>query len=81
MLGAEQSGLRLLLTVPGAKGTLAKLATAIADLGGNILSVGTFAVDPAGQASVVVKVEGVSQDQLVDALEALGDHVVDVREV
>lgn len=81
MLGAEQSGLRLLLTVPGAKGTLAKLATAIADLGGNILSVGTFAVDPAGQASVVVKVEGVSQDQLVDSLEALGDHVVDVREV
>ena len=51
MMGSGQPGLRLLLRVPGGKGTLAKLATAIADLGGNILSVGTFAVDEEGQAS------------------------------
>lgn len=81
MMGSGQPGLRLLLRVPGGKGTLAKLATAIADVGGNIISVGTFAVDEGGQATLVVKVEGVSQTQLVDTLEALGDHVVDVREV
>jgi acetoin utilization protein AcuB len=81
MLGSTKPGLRLLLRVPGGKGTLARLTSAIAELGGNILSVGTFAVGEGGQASLVVKVEGVSQDQLVETLEALGDHVVDVREV
>ena len=81
MMGSTQPGLRLLLSVPGGKGTLAKLATAIADLGGNIISVGTFALNEVGEASLVVKVEGVSQTQLVDTLEALGDHVMDVREV
>ncbi len=42
---------------------------------------GTFAADETGQAHLVIKVAGVSQTQLVDTLEALGDHVVDVREV
>jgi hypothetical protein len=48
---------------------------------GNIVSVGTFGLDESGNASVVVKVQGVSEDQLVETLEAMGDHVVDVREV
>jgi hypothetical protein len=30
---------------------------------------------------MVVKVQGISQSQLVDTLENLGDHVVDAREV
>ena len=81
MMGGGQPGLRLLLAVPSGKGVLAGLATAIANLNGNIISVGTFGVSDAENASLVVKVEGVSQDQLVDALEALGDHVVDVREL
>lgn len=84
MLGSGQSGLRLLLSVPGGTGTkgiLAKLATAIADLDGNILSVGTFVEDESDAGNLVVKVEGVNETQLVDTLEALGDHVVDVREV
>jgi len=81
MLGSSQPGLRLMLRVPGGKGTLAKLATAIAEMGGNIISVGTFDVDLDGTAYLLVKVVGVEQSELVNKLEALGDHVLDVRTV
>lgn len=81
MFGSGQPGLRLVLYVPAGKGTLAKLAKAITDLDGNIVSVGTFATDETGHARLVIKVTGVRMDQLVDTLEALGDHVLDVRNV
>jgi acetoin utilization protein AcuB len=81
MLGSNQRGLRLMLSVPTRIGTLAKLATAIADLEGDIVSVGTFAMDEAENTRLLIKVTGVSQDQLVETLEALGDHVLDVRVV
>jgi acetoin utilization protein AcuB len=79
MLGSGQPGLRLTLRVPNGKGILAKLTTAISALDGNILSVGTFGVADNGDASLLIKVAGVDQAQLVETLEALGDHVVDVR--
>lgn len=81
MLGSGRSGVRLTLQVYGGVGTLAKLTTAIAELGGNIISVGTFNVDLDGTASLLIKVIGVRQEQLVETLEALGDRVVDVRTV
>ena len=81
MLGTGQPGVRLMLQVPNGKGVIAKLATAIAALGGNIVSVGTFGVADGGDALLLIKVADVSQEQLVETLEALGDHVLDVREV
>lgn len=81
MLGTGQPGVRVTLQVYGGVGTLSKLTTAIAQMGGNIVSVGTFDVDLDGTASLLIKVVGVRQEQLVDALEALGDHVVDVRTI
>ncbi|RIK53879.1 MAG: hypothetical protein DCC57_07660 [Chloroflexi bacterium] len=81
MLGSGQEGVRLTLQVPGGIGTLARLTTAIAGVGGNIVSVGTYNVDLAGTSSLLIKVVGVRQEQLVETLEALGDHVVDVRRV
>jgi acetoin utilization protein AcuB len=81
MLGTGQPGIRLMLRVPNGKGVLARLATAIAELSGNIVSVGTFGVAASGDALLLIKVADVSQDQLVETLEALGDHVLDVRVV
>ena len=81
MLGSGQEGVRLTLQVPGGIGTLARLTTAIAGVGGNIVSVGTYNVDLAGTSSLLIKVVGVRQEQPVETLEALGDHVVDVRRV
>lgn len=81
MMGTGQAGLRLMLRVPNGKGVLAKLTTAISELDGNILSVGTFGVAQNGDATLLIKVAGINQEQLVKTLESLGDHVLDVRMV
>lgn len=81
MLGGGESGLRLFMEVPERKGVLAELSEAIFELGGNIVSVGSFWGDAPHERELVVKVRDVSKDQLVETLESLGDHVVDAREV
>ena len=81
MFAGGHAGLRLTLQVPEGKGVLATLSRAIADLGGTVESVGSFYGEVAGERGLVIKVREVSQDQLVDTLEALGDHVVDARNV
>lgn len=81
MMGTGQTGVRLMLRVPNGKGVLAKMTTAISEIDGNILSVGTFGVAENGDATLLIKVAGVSQEQLVKTLESLGDHVLDVRTV
>jgi acetoin utilization protein AcuB len=82
MFAAGRSGLRLTMAVSERKGVLASLSKTIFELGGNIVSIGTFPIkdDPA-EAGLVLKVENVGKDQLIDNLEALGDHVIDAREV
>jgi acetoin utilization protein AcuB len=81
MLAGDHAGLRLTLKVPERKGVLATLSTTISDLGGSIESVGSFYGEVEGERELVVKVRGISKDQLVETLEALGDQVVDAREV
>jgi acetoin utilization protein AcuB len=81
MFAGGRSGLRLTLQVPERKGVLAQLAMSVAGLGGSIESVGSFYGDVADERELVVKVRDVNKNQLVDALEALGDHVIDAREV
>ncbi len=81
MLGGGQAGLRLSLEIPRKKGVLAQLTQAIFELGGNIISIGSFNLDAPGDDGLVLKVQDVRRDQLVDTLEAIGDHVIDAREV
>jgi acetoin utilization protein AcuB len=81
MFAGGYYGLRLTLEVPERKEVLADLCRAISELGGSIRSVGSFYGDKSGVRGLVVKVRDVRKDQLVEALEALGDHVVDAREV
>lgn len=81
MFGGGQPGLRMTLSVPHRKGVLAKLAQAVFELGGNILSVGSFPIVENPEADgLVIKVQDISEAQLIDKLEQLGDHVLDARE-
>lgn len=82
MFGGGVSGVRLTLSIPERKGVLAQLSQAVFELGGDIISVGTFPIenDP-NEAGLVIKVRDVSKDQLIDTLEGIGDHVLDAREV
>ncbi len=75
------SGLRLSMEVPRGKGVLVRLSKAIFDLGGDILSIGAYDLEDPTEDKLVMKVREVSKEQLVDTLEALGEHIIDAREV
>lgn len=81
MFSGGHPGLRLTLAAPQEKDLLLDLGKAVSDLGGSIVSIGSFYGDVSGDRGWVVKVERAEKDQLIDTLEALGDHVVDAREV
>jgi acetoin utilization protein AcuB len=81
MLGSGEKGLRLTIKVPSGGGTLAKVAQAIYEEGGLIISVGSLDKESARERELIIKVRGVNKDKIVNVLEALGDHVIDAREV
>ncbi len=79
LLGGRDEGVRLSVRVPGEKGTLAKIAGAIAKRGGNILALGTIKGEDPTTYQVTFRVVGVPQDELVSAMEGLGLKVLDQR--
>lgn len=80
-LGGRSKGLRIALRVPEAKGELALLTSAVAKLGGNIVSLATFLGSDVQHREITLKVQGVKREDLVSALEKTGAQVLDVREV
>ena len=81
MLGARSKGVRVSLLVPQVSGVLADVTAEIARLGGNIISLGTFCGDDQSTAQITVKVEGVSKEQLLEALDGIAVEILDVRVV
>lgn len=81
LLGARAEGLRLTLEVPERKGQAARITTTIAEMGGNILALGTFLGKDPTTSIVTIKVEDVPADELVSAMRGLGMEVVDAREI
>jgi acetoin utilization protein AcuB len=81
LLGARKKGVRLTMLVPDVKGTLAKITTAIAQQGGNIIALGTFLGEDPTNVLVAVKVNDVPKDTLVSALKPLVVRILDAREV
>jgi len=79
IFGGGQTGLRLTMHIPNGKGVLAKLTQAVFEHNGNIISVGTFEVEKPDTTGIVLKVAGVDEESLINAVESLGDHVVDAR--
>ncbi len=80
LLGARQEGLRLTLRIPERMGEMARITTAIARLGGNILALGSFLGDDPTTGIVTVKVVDVPEDQLEAAMHDLGLEILDSRE-
>ena len=80
LLGAREKGVRLTLRTPNKKGVLASITGQIAQMGGDIISLGTFLGEDPTEGLITVKVAEVPQDQLVEALETPERKLVDVRE-
>jgi acetoin utilization protein AcuB len=80
LLGAREKGVRLTLQVPNKKGVLASITGQIAQMGGDIISLGTFLGEDPTEGLITVKVAEVPQDKLVETLETPEMKLVDVRE-
>lgn len=83
MLGAREKGVRLTLRVPDEKGMLASITSAIAALGGDIVSLSTFWGEDLTRGLITVKVreQTATKRRLVEAMERLGLDVADVRQI
>jgi acetoin utilization protein AcuB len=81
LLGARKKGVRITMLVPDVKGELAKITTAIAQQGGNIIALGTFLGQDPTNLLVAVKVNDVPKDTLVSTLKPLVVEIIDAREV
>jgi len=81
MMGARDQGVRLTLLSPEHRGQLAALTGAVAELGGNIISLGTFWGKDASNAVITMKVTGVNKDTLVEKIKPYVLELIDVREV
>lgn len=79
ILGARDMGVRLSMLVPEQPGVLADITRAIADVGGNIISLGTFLGEDPTNRLITVKVADVPQDKLVAEMEVLALEIVDAR--
>lgn len=80
-LGGRAKGVRVVLEVPNQKGVLAKLASKIAELGGNIISLAVFLSGDVQQREITLKVQDVNRDAVVKAIEGSSAKVMDVREI
>jgi len=81
LLGARAPGLRLTIAVQDTKGGLARLTGAIANLGGNIISVVVYGCTSDGECRVTLRISDVDEAGLRDALAGLGVKVVDLRSI
>jgi acetoin utilization protein AcuB len=80
MLGARDEGVRITVLCEDRRGELAKLGNAVTEMGGNIVSIGTFWGEDAKSAYIVMKVAGIEKDALVANVTDKVLKIVDVRE-
>lgn len=80
VLGGGEPGLRVDLSVTDKRGVLAELTSAIAQAGGNIVSLTTFHGEDAQHAQISIKERGADQKQLNEAINKLdGVKLLDIQ--
>jgi len=82
LLGGRRPGVRVWAQTPDAKGTVAKITSAIAAVSGNIVGLGFNEIrDVKGSRwEITLKVQDVPSDKLVEALKPFVVEIKDVRE-
>jgi acetoin utilization protein AcuB len=81
MFGAREEGVRLTISVPEEPGMLARISSKIAQIGGNILALGTLLGEDPSSREIVIRASDVTQEQLAAAMQELDPRisVMDVR--
>lgn len=80
LFGAGKSGVRLTIFVPEVPGTLAKITAAVSALGGIFLALGEIDEPEEGRFVATMKIQNVSKEDLVKAVEPFVLEIADVRE-
>jgi acetoin utilization protein AcuB len=79
LFSAREEGVRLTILVPEQKGELLTIVQAIAELSGNIVSLGTFQGEDLSNRLLTIKVDDVAQEDLANKMREIGAKVIDVR--
>lgn len=80
LFGTRESGLRATLRIPEEPGEIARLGADISEHNGNIVSIGTWPGDKPTNAVCILKVSGMSRDELLSSVEKHILEVIDIRE-
>jgi acetoin utilization protein AcuB len=80
LLGARKPGVRITMYVKDRRGELARMAKAVADVGGNIVATVEMPGTDSTNYEVLWKVTEASKDAIVEALKPIVERIVDVRE-
>ena len=80
LFGTRQRGMRVTLRLPDELGEIARVTSAIAQAGGNIISLGTFPGDDPTNMICTTKVAGLGVEELREVCAPLVQEVMDIRE-
>lgn len=80
LFGAREPGVRLTVEVPRGPGSLAKLTRTVYEMGGDVVSLGTYMGENSETGEIILKVEGIECENLVEAVTPLVSKIVDVRQ-
>ena len=79
LFGTRHYGIRVTFRIKDQKGVIAKLAIALEKIGANIVSIGNLDSDQ-GYSTIIMKINGVDESLIKDALTPLVDGNLDIRE-
>ncbi len=80
LLGAREWGTRVTLRVPDQRGMLAKVAAAITARGADIVALGTFWGDDPTNRELVIKIQGITHEEIEEIADQLEAEIVDIRD-
>ena len=80
-MGAREKGVRVTALIDEKPGQLAKITSAIAELGGNFIAFGQFTGEDPSNRMVTFKVTGVKKDAVKETMLKIAKEVWDVREL
>ncbi|MDA3957213.1 CBS domain-containing protein [Oceanispirochaeta sp.] len=81
LFGAREKGIRLTVLMPEKRGELAAISKAIADAGGDIVSFGNMLGENATNRYAIIKVQNITEEELVKSIQPYTERIVDIREI
>jgi len=81
LFGARKAGVRLTVLISDIPGKLTELTGAIRDLGGNIISIGSYMGEDPTTSTITLKIGNASLEAVRNVVEPVVQRIVDLREM